>query len=127
MKLISNTAFSDSGDKYSKLLNQQLQLCFFVPCDENENVYTVIPSDGNTCFDNGTMYAKKYFEAKGKILFDGFEWVGNVDSVWIVKFNHKEIVCLPKKATIEWLLTGCEELEGKEITLTESAQKQIGL
>lgn len=119
-------------ENYAKFLKQPLQLCFFVPCDENGNVleepkrwndYLQFPDsfDGNK--EWGELY--NYELAKERVLFKGFEarmfgW----KKLYYVKLgdNKNSIYTFPnlRNYTIE-------NLVGLEVELIENAIKQIGL
>ena len=119
-------------ENYAKFLKQPLQLCFFVPCDENGNVleepkrwndYLQFPDsfDGNK--EWGELY--NYELAKERVLFKGFEarmfgW----KKLYYVKLgdNKNSIYTFPnlRNYTIE-------NLVGLEVGLIENAIKQIGL
>ena len=122
-------------ENYAKFLKQPLQLCFFVPCDENGNVleepkrwndYLQFPDsfDGNK--EWGELY--NYELAIERVLFKGFEFIRTInhrelmpcnrflknDEYWNVKFPNRNI---------EFLIIEFEQ----KIELTDSAIKQIGL
>ena len=138
MKLISMTDFvleqeiinggfgQDEIDKvweYANFLKQPLELWMFIPCDEKGNVleepeslkgFYETHSDGMI---QEAKLRKQYYEAKDRVLFEGFQ-ISTKGSISI-RLNN-----------IEHILAGfksIEELVKYNLTLTESAIKQLGL
>ena len=102
---------------YAEFLIQPLQLGMFVPCDENGNVLD--PSDVFKSCEKGFLYGK----AKERVLFKGFEYIKTDHNFYI--FNKAELIRLDQShfhgtVTIEYI-------SAKNVELTESAIKQIGL
>ena len=132
LKSVSDFDYRRFRYNYDALLKQPLQLCFFVPCDENGNVleepkrwndYLQFPDsfDGNK--EWGELY--NYELAKERVLFKGFEarmfgW----KKLYYVKLgdNKNSIYTFPnlRNYTIKNLVR-------LEVELTENAIKQIGL
>lgn len=114
MKLISMTDFVLSGKKlwqiieYAQFLKTTLNLGMFVPCVDNE-VFNY-SKHGNE---------NEYQQAKERVLFEGFR----IENCTITN----DIICIGEGLTlyhtIEDLLI---DFKG-DITLTKSAQKQLGL
>ncbi|WP_353166399.1 hypothetical protein [Empedobacter brevis] len=151
MKLISMTDFVLEQDnkntyisfclkvlKYAQFLKQPLTLGMFVPCDEEGNVLEEPTmekygyySSNHQEEQSGWMYEEgedKYYEAfekhqqaKERVLFEGFELKNDlIFNASTQTFIDEEI--LFNLENIENLITYYDEL-----TLTETAIKQIGL
>ena len=117
-------------ENYANFLKQPLKLGFFVPCDENGNVLD--PSDAFRSCEKGFLYGK----AKERVLFKGFEvksskihedrefigWEIYNPSIFINIGNGWQKPEFPDFEIIEDLLSF-----SKEVKLTDSAIKQIGL
>lgn len=131
---IQDTADKDAAEiyqSYARFLQKSLTLGMFIPCDENENILKIPSKDQpiELFFEE----QKKYFEAKEKVLFKGFELIGYVDntaasSLWIFKYkNHKrysiEHSFKGDRLNIESLISRFRD----DYELTESAIKEIGL
>lgn len=113
------------GD-YAKFLKQPLELGMFVPCDLEGNVlgypiYTTNHScdcyckecekETKRCSDE----QEKYREAKERVLFEGYSISHNaIIGIWCALTLYSTIECL------------VVDFEG-DITLTDTAKKQIGL
>lgn len=128
---------------YAQFLKQKLELWMFVPCKLVDGVWVVL-DDPNILefkiewikypFKFSEESKKEYQEAKDRVLFDGFEIARSVKSVIMVSNGipvhfcneTKEIKEENKNFTIEDLLKRNESYNN-EITLTPTAQKQIGL
>jgi hypothetical protein len=116
---------------YANFLKQPLTLGMFVPCDEDGNVLGKEPNEdelckfcdypgdkrhtnahslgceGSRCESTADNYTYEYNQSKERILFEGFE-VDRANELYLF-YN-----------IIEDLLT-------EDLTLTESAIKQLGL
>lgn len=122
LKLISN---------YTKFLKQPLELWMFVPVDENNVPMEFIEYEAWTGSDEEyNEYTHKYFEAKERVLFEGFYYQSNYSEKTQTKyeyvrnkFPHVFSFGQINKNTIESLLTGFRE--EFIITLTATAIKQI--
>ena len=108
---------------YARFLKRPLTLGMFVPCDEEGNILKKpkLPNEPWECISIplSDRY-KKYEEARIRVLFKvkfshSFEHGGNT---FVVLAHDQDI-----------MLTDClvENLVSLELTLTESAQKQLGL
>lgn len=103
--------------KYANFLKQPLTLGMFVPTDEDGNVLKPQIVDFN-----------KYQQAKERVLFDfdgGLTLLRNVDNFFIIEDKSGVFYRILKnnsKAVVEDLFKF-----SVEITLTETAIKQIGL
>ena len=127
---LSNEAFIDVFLNYANFLKQPLTLGMFVPCDDDGNVleepdrwddYVKAPEsfDGNKEWYN--LYA--YEQAKERVLFEGFS-LQYQSSYTIVVDNEKHEVKFRIRDTQIFTI---ETLVNKDLTLTSSALKQIGL
>lgn len=110
-------------EKYAQFLKQPLTLGMFVPCDEEGNYLKEQPE---WCFANvGSEHfkkQKKYWEAKEKVLFKGFET--DEDPYYTFRIKYKCFWAAfygVEGKHIEYLLQMFTDVE-----LTESAIKQIG-
>jgi len=109
---------------YAKFLQQPLSLGMFVPCDY---MGIVLNEHHNLTEENFNYVNPKIIEfhrAKERILFEGFEiigekHVGNKYNVFGVGFKNGQY------KTIEDLVH--HKNSDQDIVLTESAKKQIGL
>lgn len=111
----------DTVVNYAKFLKQPLTLGMFVPCDENGNVLQE-PELCNEFFsvDEEEVYEHELYlfeTAEEKVLFKGFVLIGNtVDNIngncFFTEYLRGRNV---------------EDLIHMNLTLTESAIKQIGL
>lgn len=129
---------------YAIFLKQQLTLGMFVPCDEDENIleepknFSVdFENEFNTVHRNKVCLAwynecKQYQKATKKVLFEGFKIYDYKLNVFFY-LGRKKTLSYDKKRkdfiTIGFLPETVEDLLSfsKEIELTESAIKQIGL
>ena len=74
---------------YAIFLKQPLELWMFVPCDEDGNVFEVVPY-----YADGIEKVNEYKKAKERCLFEGFKSVPFSNSVrkgnYIIDFNYTE-------------------------------------
>lgn len=113
-KFISNVS------NYANFLKQPLELEMFVPVDEEGNVFEEpIETVGGV-----ELYSEKYQKAKEKVLFEGFE-IRDKGNFYFIEQKRSclyyRVLKNNSKAKIEKLLVF------NEVTLTESAIKQLGL
>lgn len=130
MKLQSMTDFvlnqditlSDSRCKimnYAHFLKQPLELWMFVPCGEDGNVLGypgLIPS----------YELQEYRKAKERVLFDGCKVTRNSDNFFIIEPQIGSVYYRIKKENTEVIVEDLFKFM-TDITLTETAKKQIGL
>lgn len=119
---------------YANFLKQNLNLGMFVPTDEAGNVlkeperwkdYLLAPEsfDGNKEWYE--LYA--YQQAKERVLFEGFELVNENYHIFVqsdkldIRFSKKD------KSIDSFRFKYIEDLTSRNLTLTETALKQIGL
>ena len=103
LKSVSDSDYRRLRDNYDALLKQPLQLCFFVPCDENGNVLEEpqMRPERNSFDEEDMDYDAQelydYIKAKEKVLFENlsykFGFVGLTDS----KGNFSSLVDLDFK------------------------------
>ena len=109
---------------YAKFLRQPLKLEMFVPCDDDGNVLEE-PTDFEKQFNKSVF--NKWKQAKEKILFEGFEVLVATEVGTSVVNNELErnMNCYKDntKITVENITSWGE----KQIQLTKSATKQLGL
>ncbi|MNX23728.1 hypothetical protein D3C86_537330 [compost metagenome] len=105
--------------KYAIFLKQPLTLGFFVPCDLEVNVikeYDWVAPDGIKWED----YEKELLEAKDRVLFKGFESIGeNLFTARVANGINSYLIRDIETGMI------VEDLVKDGLELTESAKKQI--
>lgn len=128
-------------ENYANFLKQPLKLGMFVPTDEAGNVLEEpeklkerlkifhpnhsVPYNGiNTTLG---YYITKYKQAKERVLFEGFELVSENYHIFVqsdkldIRFSKKD------KSIDSFRFKYIEDLTSRNLTLTETAIKQIGL
>ena len=154
MKLISMTSFvlqrditdikqRDSIVKYANFLKLPLKLEMFVPCDEVGNLLEEPifhePNNENE-IGNYQILIDEYYEAKAKVLFEGFNLnqkdFSKLESIFCltkecfqITFFTKEKGCFMDnlKTNKTYEIKTIEDLIQYNLQLTENAVKQIGL
>ena len=130
LKSFSDSDYRRLRDNYDALLKQPLQLCFFVPCDENGNVleepkrwndYLQFPDsfDGNK--EWGELY--NYELAIERILFKGLYWERN----YVIGNMPDEMIYVDEEFCQYMTIEHFFNTIISKIELTETAIKQIGL
>lgn len=104
-----------STSLYAKFLKQPLTLGMFVPCDENGKVLEE-PENPKKSPEHMRKY-DSYVKAKERVLFEGFYLEHN--SVMTPQGGYLDVGNLKQKTV--------ETIVGANLTLTQSAIKQIGL
>ena len=137
MKLISNTAFgqslkdkSDSDyrrlrDNYDSFLERRLNIGMFVPCDDDGNVLECPGKYSDKKWTEEEMAnwggdVNEHQQAKENVLFEGLFRIEDGFGCWVVIYNDSNSYHVNNKNTIE-------DLVKYNLTLTQSALKQIGL
>lgn len=138
---INKSEFQQRVLKYALFLNQPLTLGMFVPCDEEgEPLPFTIGKNGTKIYSVGSKHIEA---AKERVLFEGFElekteykncytiFVSSpdlgFDKLYFDTYHFNENGFVRRKnKTVEELITSINPDIGK-LTLTPSAQKQIGL
>lgn len=113
--------------KYANFLKQPLKIEMFVPCDSEGNVleepvnYNAYSNElSREDYSYNFIDCVNYRQAKEKVLFKGFE-VEKFPNFYLVCYNNKEVyVSWNNSKTIE-------SLTYLNLTLTDSAIKQLGL
>lgn len=120
----STSEFKEAVRNYTHFLKQPLALGMLVPVDDAGNVLEEPYFDGiNKVYYTHAKYW--YEEAKEKVLFEGFEIAGKVETTYFLRHNSGEIIIYygeEEKLNIEGLLSPRYEIE-----LTPSALEAIGI
>ena len=147
MKLISTTEFvlRDVGNQdhitsfiqccnYARFIKQPSDLWMFIACDD-DNKPMKHPDELKGTYSNSkaaSKYRTRYNKAMDKILFEGFK-LGKYQSMgiyWFIKPNNYLAFNPKTKRLIHDYGQSCETIEdftNLDLTLTKTAQKQIGL
>ena len=139
-EIISKDEFCNKCSNYANFLKQPLTLGMFIPCDEEGNIleepdhsmYFTATTIGEDKYNND---AYEYEQAEERVLFEGFHVIGvdknychielkNAD-LWIVFYNGK--ICLEYSFNEETSIYTIEDIIEYNLTLTDSAIKQLGL
>ncbi|MDM1073668.1 hypothetical protein HX001_14355 [Empedobacter brevis] len=127
---------------YAQFLKQPLTLGKFVPCDEEGNVWKFPPTqeEWEWCEKDSTeaeqSFKQKEFyyqQAKERVLFEGFEIkvsniTNNLQNDFLIISETNEIIGHENKD--QWFFNPykkVEDLINYDLTLTQTAIKQIGL
>lgn len=125
---ISNSCYKMLRMNFDSFVSKKLKLGMFVPCDEEGNVL----KEPDMCFRHDEKLSKEYQQAKERCLFEGFR----------VEEHEKEsfsIRCENNILNVMWNfsdkrgwftargISTIEDLVKYDLTLTKTAQKQIGL
>lgn len=117
---------------YANFLKQHLTLSMFVPCDEEGNVLLgkpLSPAEDSEWI-RWENEQESFFEAREKVLFEGFVkgsvWYGT-QSFQIISEDKALHICTYKGTPdyFIWSYKTVEDLVSKNITLSETALKQI--
>ena len=127
MKLISMTDFVLKEHKktnwnsynlivnYANFLKQSLELWMFVACYLRDGIW--IPYTKETLLNTMELF-NEWEQAKGRCLFDGFEYDNRMEYWHDSNISFDEEFCENKKI---------EDIVSYNLTLTPTAIKQIGL
>jgi hypothetical protein len=128
---------------YANFLKQPLKLGMFVPCDEND-----VPLDEPKNYDlwckygDFTQYGKSltdickpYKEAQDRVLFDGFEVIGQSEGFCEIELKNGDFwmtfvggeIKVTNQFNQEYSVHIIEDLIQENLTLTASAIKQFEL
>ncbi|WP_395765199.1 hypothetical protein [Elizabethkingia anophelis] len=115
---------------YADFLKQPLALWMVVPCDENNVPLEFIEYEAWTGSDEEyNKHTHKYFEAKERVLFEGFEieMSKNRVDIYLSNYNHISYSRIQNNfSSPSKLLTTIEDLVMYSgLTLTETAIKSI--
>ena len=130
----------DEMRNYARFLKQPLQLGFFVPCDEDGNLWEFPPTNEEwewaqkDSADAEQSYKMKQFyyeKAKERILFKGFHSIGENEIELLNSDNWMSFSQKTIKFTDEFgheiEVYRIEDLIELNLELTDSAIKQIGI
>lgn len=130
----------DKIRNYARFLKQPLQLGFFVPCDEDGNLWEFPPTNEEwewaqkDSADAEQSYKMKQFyyeKAKERILFKGFHSIGENEIELLNSDNWMSFSQKTIKFTDEFgheiEVYRIEDLIELNLELTDSAIKQIGI
>ena len=130
----------DEIRNYARFLKQPLQLGFFVPCDEDGNLWEFPPTNEEwewaqkDSADAEQSYKMKQFyyeKAKERILFKGFHSIGENEIELLNSDNWMSFSQKTIKFTDEFgheiEVYRIEDLIELNLELTDSAIKQIGI
>ena len=121
---------------YAKFVKQPLKLEMFVPCDEEGDILEVPTNYEMRLLNMMTEYNDEvytYYQAKAKVLFEGFELVRFIDKenpCYVVSNGENEVtfhIGLYNFSKGVKFAKTIEDLIHIQPILTESAIKQIGL
>ena len=110
--------YVNNTHKYAKFLKENLKLEMFIctiPEPEPQGGYA---KDGTFVGGYDEKWIEEYYEAKDKVLFEGFELKEELEFVYKFNYKGKEFNVLKNELPIEWLV-------GDEIELTPNAIKRI--
>ena len=119
---------------YARFLNKPLELGMFVPCDEEGNVleepkrwkdYLEAPEsfDGNKEWYELRIYE----EAKERVLFEGVDCYKQYKGYCVHQTGEGHLLGAYTSGKINSRYKIVQDLVGRNLTLTESAKKQIGI
>ena len=128
-KEINTLDYAFNTGIYAHFLKKHLKLGYFIPCDENDvpleepKHYDLWKKHGSfTQYGESIVYkCNKFYEAKQRVLFEGFEYDKENDWVTYNEFARFFVSEL-QNGKVEDLF----KLIKDEITLTETSKKEIG-
>ena len=109
---------------YAHFLKKPLKLGYFIPCDEEGDILEEPTNYEKRLLNMMTEYNDEvytYYQAKAKVLFEGFEYDKENDWVTYNEFARFFVSEL-QNGKVEDLF----KLIKDEITLTETSKKEIG-
>ena len=124
LKNVSDNEYRRLRDKYDIFLEQPLKLEMFVPCDEEGDILEEPTNYEKRLLNMMTEYNDEvytYYQAKAKVLFEGFEYDKENDWVTYNEFARFFVSEL-QNGKVEDLF----KLIKDKITLTETSKKEIG-
>lgn len=116
-------------ERYAEFLNQPLKLGMFIPCDLDDNVLE--EPDGSLSGVSAHLYVEEHREAQERVLFEGFELIEISTNLKIVINQEKD--CQVFANQYQNVYYKCNEFDKIEdlykynLTLTQTALKQIGI
>lgn len=127
--------FTEKVTAYANFLKQPLTLWMFIPFDEDGNVFNGRPlsSASGQEWDRWEKEQSIFKQEKERVLFGGFHVIGVGEdyyhiqlknaNLWIVFYNGK--ICLEYSFNEETIIYTIEDLIEYNLTLTDSAIKQL--
>ena len=121
----SDSEYRRLRENFDNFLEKPLKLGYFIPCDEEGDILEEPTNYEKRLLNMMTEYNDEvytYYQAKAKVLFEGFEYDGLYIEYKVNNLNRffKDEL---RKGTIEDLLIQIDD----KIKLTETAKKEIGL
>ena len=124
-KEINTLDYAFNTGIYAHFLKKPLKLGYFIPCDEEGDILEEPTNYEKRLLNMMTEYNDEvytYYQAKAKVLFEGFEYDKENDWVTYNEFARFFVSEL-QNGKVEDLF----KLIKDEITLTETSKKEIGL
>ena len=121
----SDSEYRRLRENFDNFLEKPLKLGYFIPCDEEGDILEEPTNYEKLLLNMMTEYNDEvytYYQAKAKVLFEGFEYDKENDWVTYNEFARFFVSEL-QNGKVEDLF----KLIKDEITLTETAKKEIGL
>ena len=121
----SDSEYRRLRENFDNFLEKPLKLGYFIPCDEEGDILEEPTNYEKRLLNMMTEYNDEvytYYQAKAKVLFEGFEYES--ENEWI-NYNgfSRFFISELQNGKIEDLF----KLIKDEITLTETSKKEIGL
>ena len=121
----SDSEYRRLRENFDNFLEKPLKLGYFIPCDEEGDILEEPTNYEKRLLNMMTEYNDEvytYYQAKAKVLFEGFEY--DKENNWVT-YNEfaRFFVSELQNGKVEDLF----KLIKDEITLTETAKKEIGL
>lgn len=121
----SDSEYRRLRENFDNFLEKPLKLGYFIPCDEEGDILEEPTNYEKRLLNMMTEYNDEvytYYQAKAKVLFEGFEYDKENDWVTYNEFARFFVSEL-QNGKVEDLF----KLIKDEITLTETSKKEIGL
>ena len=120
----SDSEYRRLRENFDNFLEKPLKLGYFIPCDEEGDILEEPTNYEKRLLNMMTEYNDEvytYYQAKAKVLFEGFEY--DKENDWVTynefaRFFASEL----QNGKVEDLF----KLIKDEITLTETSKKEIG-
>ena len=120
----SDSEYRRLRENFDNFLEKPLKLGYFIPCDEEGDILEEPTNYEKRLLNMMTEYNDEvytYYQAKAKVLFEGFEYDKENDWVTYNEFARFFVSEL-QNGKVEDLF----KLIKDEITLTETSKKEIG-
>ena len=120
----SDSEYRRLRENFDNFLEKPLKLGYFIPCDEEGDILEEPTNYEKRLLNMMTEYNDEvytYYQAKAKVLFEGFEY--DKENNWVT-YNEfaRFFVSELQNGKVEDLF----KLIKDEITLTETSKKEIG-